>query len=396
MTSSYLETLFYKHYAGACTEQEEAELMELIRQSANDGELKLLFEKIWDDPATGVPFPAQSADVIFSAILETGVMDKKILRLPARRRFAWLVAAASVMAIIAVSILLLIRTRSANPKEMSTRLSGQHDVKPGGNRAILTLGDGSEIVLDSAADGAITLQGNTKVIKSGSGQLAYNKSITQESNPVKALFNTLTIPRGGQYQLTLPDGTKVWLNAVSSLRYPTAFAGNERRVELTGEAYFEVAKNSHAPFRVQAGSMQVDVLGTGFNVMAYPEEQQVRTTLVEGAVNVLNDKTSVLLQPGQQARLSQRGLLTVTGHPDMEEELAWKNGDFRFKNSNITLIMRSLARWYDVDVTYDSKPVDLFNVDIPRNVSLSEVLKLLELTNSVHFQIDGKKVTVRP
>ncbi|HWK05563.1 MAG TPA: FecR family protein [Puia sp.] len=268
----------------------------------------------------------------------------------------------------------------------------KNDVSPGGNKAVLTLADGSRIVLDSAHNGVLSQQGNSKVQKLDSGQLAYN---TLHEKPAGIVYNMLATPRGGQYQLVLPDGSKVWLNATSSLRFPTSFTGKDREVELTGEAYFEIKGNKAMPFKVKVSrDMEVEVLGTHFNIMAYEDESAIKTTLLEGAVRVTKGGTSKMVKPGQQVQLNGKGELDVVGDVDVEEVVAWKNGYFQFHIADIETVMRQLTRWYDVDVSYEGKkPEGHFLGEISRNNNLSDVLKMLEL-NGVHFRVEGKKLIV--
>lgn len=270
-----------------------------------------------------------------------------------------------------------------------------HNVTPGGNKAVLTLADGSQITLDSAGNGAIASQGNMQVIKLNSGQLAYNAGNGAKDSRMIS-YNTLATPRGGQFQIILPDGTKVWLNAASSLRYPTTFAGKERKVKLSGEAYFEVAKMDGKPFSVDVDDMQIQVLGTHFNVMAYGDEASIRTTLLEGAVRIRHGAGQTSLHPGQQAQLKTSGEMKVFDDVDVEETVAWKNGYFQFNRASLAGVMRQISRWYDADIAFEGKlPEREFGGKIARNSSIDEVLKVLELSN-VHFRIEGKKITVLP
>ncbi|MGO4290626.1 FecR family protein [Chitinophaga sp. RAB17] len=266
---------------------------------------------------------------------------------------------------------------------------------PGGNKAVLTLADGSTIVLDSARDGALGSQGNTRIIKLDSGRLAYTAN--QGDANAAPQYNTISTPRGGQYQVVLPDGSQVWLNAASSLRFPVAFTGNDRTVTLTGEAYFEVAKNADKPFIVRTRGMQVNVLGTHFNVMAYPDEGRVKTTLVEGAVSVSQGNATSLIQPGQQASINDAGTTFMISKPDIEDVMAWKEGEFRFRKTDISMIMRQIARWYDVDIEYkgDLSGIKLYG-SMTRKENAAQLLELLEQTGMVHFSTNGNKITVMP
>lgn len=275
-----------------------------------------------------------------------------------------------------------------------------NDVAPGTEKAVLTLADGTTIVLDSLSNGAIAQQGNTVIMKED-GLLAYNAA--NKNLPTAILYNTITVPRGGEYKsLVLADGTKVWLNALSSMRFPTAFTGKYRIVEVTGEAYFEVAQNATKPFKVKTNGMQVEVLGTHFNVNAYEDEAAIKTTLVEGVVKVVNNGKASFLKPGQQAILSlrigqdEKREVKIVDVEDIEEVIAWKKGLFRFQKADIKTIMRQVSRWYDVEVKYEKVVTETFSGTIPRNVTVSKLFTMLELTGHIHFKIEGKKIAIIP
>jgi transmembrane sensor len=274
------------------------------------------------------------------------------------------------------------------------------DVQPGGNKATLTLADGHVINLDSAADGVLSSQGNTYVAKAD-GKLAYN--IAASEKPITPTFNVLTTPRAGQFTLALPDGTHVWLNNASSIRYPVWFTGATREVELTGEAYFEVAKDVTHPFRVHIRNSAagpdggtVEVLGTSFNVMAYSDENAERATLVDGSIRYVHGASNALLKPEDESVFAPNGELKTLHHVNTDEITAWKNGYFHFDHSDLESTMRQFARWYDITVAYQGKisPQE-FNGKIPRSTTLTTVLKALEGEN-VHFKLEGKQVTVTP
>ena len=269
----------------------------------------------------------------------------------------------------------------------------KNDIAPGKDRAVLTLADGSSVVLDSTGSGTIARQAGAEIVKVAKGSLAYNA--TAESSGSLA-YNTLSTPAAAQFQLTLPDGSKVWLNNASSLRYPVAFVGKERMVELSGEAYFEITKNSNQPFKVKVGNMLVDVLGTSFNVAAYAEEATIKTTLLSGGVKISGGNNTTELKPGEQAQLTEKGDLRTIGDIDIDGVVAWKNGLFHFERADIRTVMRILARWYDVEVVYEGPLTDrLFGGDIQRNLNLSEVLTILA-RNKVNFSLEGRKLTVKP
>ena len=264
-----------------------------------------------------------------------------------------------------------------------------NDLAPGRNQARLILADGAEIALDSVAAGKLAEEGAAVISKTDSGLIQYQSAGTA---PGKEQYNTLAVPAGGQYQLQLPDGSRVWLNAGSSLVYPTAFTGNKRVVSLTGEAYFEVAKNPLLPFEVTVGNTNVAVLGTHFNINGYGDEPVTRVTLAEGSVRVNN---SQILKPGEQAVLDRNAAVKVI-KADLEKELAWKNGLFVFKESGIEEMMRQLGRWYNCSIDYQGVVSSHFNAVISRDTPVSKLLHLLEGTGHVHFRVGDKKITVLP
>ena len=267
----------------------------------------------------------------------------------------------------------------------------QADVAPGGNKATITLAGGQTITLDSAANGDLARQGQSTIVKQASGEVAYVALAGAAAATTTVSFNTLTTPIGGQYKITLPDGTKAWLNSASSLRYPTAFTGKERRVVLTGEAYFEVSDRARQPFVVDARGTTVQVLGTHFDVMAYTDEPAVNTTLVEGKVRVTAGTQSAILELGQKA-IADNGIRVVEA--DTDKETAWIDGFFQFDETDLPTLMRQLKRWYGIEPVYDGNGNGrLFGGRISRNLNLSQVLQLLE-GNGIHFTIEGKRLII--
>jgi len=265
------------------------------------------------------------------------------------------------------------------------------DIKPGSSIAQLILADGSVVLLDSAG----TLQLKEKdgtLINKQSGKLIYNQA---DLNTSDVLFNTLSIPRGGEYQLVLPDGSKVWMNSASTLRYPTQFAGNERKVFLSGEAYFEVAKNPSMPFRVIVNNdMTVEVIGTQFNIMAYDDEDETKTTLVKGLVKVSKKMNTVLLSPSKQAVWRKSNQRMIINEADVEKETAWKNGLIEFHEDNLPYILRQLSRWYDVDIQFEGNNLyGNYSGSIRRQATLLQVLEILKAVG-VRFKIEGKKLRI--
>ncbi|UPK72498.1 FecR family protein [Chitinophaga filiformis] len=303
-----------------------------------------------------------------------------------RKRNYWWAAAASLLIAGGASIWIF-RPVQHNP----VAIVQSTELEPGGNKAILTLANGQQIVLDNLAKGNIPVQGGVTITKADSGAIAY---IGTGDN---VQYHTLSTPRGGQFQLTLPDGSKVWLNSASSIRYPTAFTGTERKVEMTGEGYFEVAPDAAKPFTVKAGKIDVHVLGTGFNIMAYADENAIRTTLVSGSVKVQTGNAATVLTPGVQASLAPNEQAFKTSRPDLAEVLAWKNGQFRFNRTGIKNIMRQVERWYDVDVSYEGNVDNIeFQGILSRKVNAKALLETLEATGEVHFRIEGDHISVIP
>jgi ferric-dicitrate binding protein FerR (iron transport regulator) len=304
----------------------------------------------------------------------------------------WIAAAATL---VAVSLTGLYFWSAHKPHQTAAGAPpvtiSHNDLLPGGNKATLLLGDGSTVNLGTAKNGVIRKVAGTLIDKQD-GQLRYNVSAAYPAPEM----NTIQTPRGGQYQVILPDGTKVWLNAASSLAYPTAFTGADREVKLNGEAYFEVAGNKGKPFKVMVGDMQVNVLGTHFNVMAYEDENAIKTTLLEGAVKVTNEGGSHLLKPGQEGSVDRQSGAFRLLDVNADEAVAWKNGVFKFGGASIESVMREIVRWYDVDVEYQGRTNEHFRGTISRSVNASEVFKMLELTGAVHFTIDKKKIIVKP
>ena len=317
---------------------------------------------------------------------------------PDKRRLHFFRAAA-VLSIVSISSLLyyFLANRQAEkkmPGEVAVAAPIK-DIAPGGNKATLTLGDGSTIVLDSTLNGQLGTQGNARIIKLDNGQLQYQQGNTSIS-PGEIVYNTIATPRGGQYQVVLADGSNVWLNASSSIRFPTDFSGSVREVEVTGEAYFEVAHNISKPFGVTVKGMYIKVLGTHFNVMAYDDENGINTTLLEGSLKVSNEKGDALVSPGQQAVLNNKGSFRVINHADVEEAVAWKNGKFFFNSADIRSVMRQIERWYNVDVTFERDGDLHFTGQLSRYANVSQLLRKLELTNEIHFRIEKGKITVLP
>jgi ferric-dicitrate binding protein FerR (iron transport regulator) len=382
--------LIEKYHAGTATPEEKLLLNEWYH-SFNDREAELVVNMSDTEE--------QLAGRIRNRLLETIRQEHE----PAITRFRrwWQVAAAAViLVLVSAGTYFIFFDKSPAREIVKTTIPKprlKNDIAPGGNKAVLTLADNSTIVLDSASNGTISQQGNIKVQKLDNGLLAYTINGKQMTENDEAFYNTISTPRGGQYQITLADGTKVWLNAASSIRFPVVFIGNERKVEITGEAYFEVAKNIAMPFKVKTNTSEVEVLGTHFNVNAYEDEAAVKTTLLEGSVKIsAPNKPSKYLQPGQQSAIDKEGRINVFDNADVEEAMAWINGRFQFKSADLKSILRQISRWYDADVVYKGNANLHFTGQLNRSANVSAVFEKLALTGEVHFKIEGKNIIVSP
>lgn len=319
-------------------------------------------------------------------------MEDEPKRLFSRR---WFKIAASLLFLLSATLIIW---ELRSPKTKDPAYAVQKDSKkivPGGNKAYLTMSNGSVITLNGAANGILASQSGVQVSKVKEGVLKY--AAATKGSSVDNAFNLIETPRGGQYEVELADGTHVWLNSATSLKYPANFAGGERKVELSGEAYFEVAKDPSRPFRVMVNGVAVQVLGTHFNVMGYKDEKTIKTTLLEGSVRLSVNGKDAILKPGEQGLLnaSQNGFEVAP--VDVDDVVAWKNGLFAFNNEDIQTIMRRISRWYDVDVIFPEHfRRKNFGGSVSRFDDVSEVLKSLELTNSVHFKIEGRRIFVMP
>lgn len=313
--------------------------------------------------------------------------------LPFLRRWGW--AAASILVLLATGAYFWLQ----QPGKPGTADTGSvRDIPPGKQGAILTLADGRTIALDSLRNGLVAAQGGVSV-KLQDGKLVYDKHAGTAPAAGNVLYNIMATPKGRQYQLVLPDGTQVWLNAASSLRYPAVFEGTERTVEVTGEAYFEVAPNPKMPFRVKIGEGTViEVLGTNFNVNAYSDEPGIHTTLLEGSVKISTQNRSQLLQPGQQVQIDKRdGVFTLIKEADVAQAIAWKEGIFSFTDASLETVMRQLARWYNVEVKYEGAiPQREFNGEINRGLTLAQVLKGLAKTKINYTIVNDNTILIQP
>lgn len=373
-------------------DEEKEWILAYLKNSDQDELRKIMQLKYEEELNNAGSINVKRAADILAAIHQKIAVQKKINASTSRLWMTRIAIAASFIGIISWGTYWGLQQTSRSGSANAVH-HFKSDVLFGSEKAILTLADGSKVPLTHEKKETIS-QGNTRTLEIN-GKLIYDVD-NNGAHPGKTAFNTVTTPRGGFYQIELPDGSLVWLNAASSLRFPTAFSGKERKVEITGEAYFEVAKNKAMPFIVSVSNAEVRVLGTHFNVMAYQDEAAVKTTLLEGAVQFTTASSTSLLKPGEQAELNKDGQVKVSADIDTDDIIAWKNGTIHFEGADIATIMRQLSRSYDVDIVYGKKINDRFYADIPSKSNLSVVLKALELTGKVNFDIQGRKIIINP
>lgn len=382
---SHLEELLDGYLAGTLSDTELKEFLQFVNKEEHV--LKSVIDEWLQKESFKGLADAERGEIVYRRIIENKDSIIFSAKEPAKffsmSNYGWkhLTVAAGVFGLLMFGAWLILGQNQNQNSHVAAVRVPVRDVSPGGSKAILTLADGKQIILDSAK-GKIVQQGNLKVTNLG-GKLDYDG----RSNTVE--YHTLSTPMGGQYKLVLPDGSDVWLNAASSITFPTAFIGEERKVTITGEVYFEVAHNARQPFHVKVNAVDVEVLGTHFNINGYGDESFVKTTLLEGSVKINDQGKTVLLKPGEQARASELTdeSISITT-PDIDEVMAWKNGRFHYDNADLKTIMRQVMRWYDVEVEYKGNvPVRYFTADISRNNNLSAILKILELSN-IHFRLE--------
>lgn len=406
MNNQYYNELFERLLEGKLSPEETSQLLEWLNRDENAGEAATLISsrlnlKVSEEEIT--PEVMNALQARLPLILNAPQREK---RGAIRLLKPWFKYAAAAVLIIAITFFIRSILQKPVPVISSTEkpAATSADIAPGSQGAILTLADGRKVVLDSLGNGTISLQTGAEV-RLKDGQLVYDPVTATEEQMV---YNAISTPRGRQFQLILPDGTKVWLNAASSLKYPTHFSGNERKVEIKGEAYFEVAKNAQKPFIVTLPQgAEVRVLGTHFNINAYDDEDAIKTTLLEGKVRVVKEvgskkyeagsmKNEVNLKPGEQAVLAPDSPLAINNSPNIDKVMAWKNGVFNFENATLQEVMHQLERWYDIEVVYETGIPNLeFVGKMGRDLSLNNVLRGLEISK-VHCRLEGRKLIVQP
>lgn len=406
--------LVEKYLNNTLTAEERQQLLLMTEDANNAALMQLLQEMLADEAMAHAPVDEERLRHSLMKVLEVDKpivqpleVDKRIAQ-PQREvpqpvrglyifKTTWLRYAAAVILIAGIGTYVWLKNADQHtPYANNTdRLPPVDDIVPGGKKAVLTLADGSTIQLDSAANGQLATQQGSQILNRN-GQIIYTPVSGEQS---MLAYNTLRTPRGGMYQLSLPDGTNVWLNAASSISYPVVFSGKERIVKITGEAYFEVAPHAQMPFKVQINETNlIEVLGTQFNVKAYTDEDFISTTLLQGAVRVASNGKKMTLKPGQQAQASVEQLsVKALGQAGISKAMAWKEGRFNFQDADLQEIMRQLSRWYDIEVVYEKGIPDLeFIGEIERSLPLSEVLKGLKMSG-VKFRLEnGKRLVVSP
>jgi transmembrane sensor len=390
MNGERIQYLLQQYAHNLATRQEVEELFEWLKTNEGDEALQ---QAILDARKSSETEPIRSQqdwDKLWQAVQSATINtpDKKV------RKMRWMqIAASLLLLVLAGSAWFIFSKKKTEGLLIVVQDNNKKDIAPGGNRAVLTLADGNSIVLDEVQNGLLAVQGNTTILKQKTGELIYNTASTSEQKAGEVLYNRVTTPRGGQYHVVLPDGSKVWLNAGSSLYFPATFTGSKRIVQLTGEAFFEVAtlrlrSGQKMPFSVILNKgAAVEVLGTQFNINAYEDEPGKKVTLVEGSVKV----KSVILKPGQQVSISHTAQISQPVPVQTEQAVAWKNGFFRFKDTGIRELMRQVERWYDVDIAYKTDRSDqVYTGIVSRSQNISALLQTLELTGTVRFEIEEK------
>lgn len=393
-----IKDLFLKYINGQCSREEVDEVFSHIESGTRQAEWDSAIEEDLEHVlASDRQSNLTSSEVnrIYEAV-ESHLSSPRNTKVSSSKRKLTLWRSVSIAAtvLIVMSVGYLLSIRKSSTQSMTGKVT---EVQPGGNKAFLTLSNGKKISLTDAANGSIAAQAGIKIIKTADGQIIYT-SENSSAGSGSSQYNTIETPRGGQYQVRLPDGTSVWLNAASKLVYPVNFHGSkERRIQLDGEAYFEVAKDKTRPFIVKTGKQEVTVLGTHFNINGYKDEPIISTTLMEGSIKTSNTSSgnSRILSPGQQSTVfSGDGAIDVR-NVNTENIISWKNGYFIFDNQDITSIMKVIGRWYDVNIDYQSiNKEEKFGGTFSRSSDLDDILKVLKILGNVDFKVEGRTIVV--
>lgn len=401
MNKARLHNLLHQYLNGLISEDDCIELLDYIDQTGTD-EIADAVNVDLVNLEKSPQFEEHQTDEIFQRIQsdfrfkESSQVKKDQTHIVKLYKNRWLQIAAACFLLLTGGVLYF--SHQNKPKTDAGQLMASRKmlIVPGSNKAFLTMANGKIILLSNATNGVLAKTNSGNVLKIRNGQIIYNTLDAVNANNGQSIGdNILTTPKGGEYEVVLPDGTKVWLNAASSLNYPVAFTGHDRQVKLIGEAYFEVAKNKDKPFYVNINNVQVRVLGTHFNVEAYNDDENIKTTLLEGSVQISKNNTHSILAPGQQAVINKNSNNIVVSTADIDDAMAWKNGYFIFDHDNIQGIMKKVSRWYDVDVIYQGNFTDLkFGGTFYRSKSVEELLQHLESVGNIHFAIKGRRIIV--
>jgi transmembrane sensor len=400
--NSRLQYLVSKYLDDTCTPEELAEFWRLIGDVKDETPMQVVLQDLWQQSKAGNDTPAMGWAQVLQTIYDKAgpAMAEQAEIIPLRKRpvIRWAAAAVIVLSLGAAAYWLFNNKQAGSTGVVATNT--MQDVQaPQTNRATITLSNGKTVYLDTAANGSLATQSNVQLVKLADGQIAY-KGAAKE-----LVYNTLTNPRGSKViDMTLSDGSRIWLNAGSSITYPVTFVQDERNVEISGEVYFEVAHNAAKPFRVRHGAMEVQVLGTHFNINAYDDESEVKVTLLEGAVKVSSmvngqlskdNEFAVVLKPGEQAALADHSPFTIDHSPDLAQVMAWKNGLFSFTGADLTTVMRQLARWYNIQVKYEGQiPARKFSGEITHDLTLSQLMNGLQ-SLGIQFSIEGRTMVIK-
>lgn len=380
------ESLFRAYMNQSCSEQDKEKLFAMMADKENDASLKEVIEKVMNEPGEEIEIEEERADEILSVLQQAIPRKHRRGRVAAITRWA---AAAAVVTGLGTLYWIYPSSKPSKNGQLATSAPAQ-DIQPASQGAILTLGDGKQVTLDSLQKGVIANQGGTHVSLT-QGTIAYDDHRAEEIS-----YNTLSTPKGRLFHLVLPDGSDVWLNAASAVTYPTSFSGKERVVTLKGEAYFDIKPDAKRPFSVKLmDNTEVKVLGTAFNINAYENERVIATTLINGSVQVNAGNNSSILKPGYKASIARISPGIQVNRADTSQVLAWKNGIFNFEGADIQVVMKQLERWYDIDVQYENGiPGITFGGKMDRNLSLSNIMRMLEISD-VHCRLEGKKLIIR-
>lgn len=392
MNQKRFKALFEQYLNDSLPAEDLSELQEAIQGEHNQIIFDDLLKNAFKEPAFA-EMDDEARQTVLSAInsrIRQG--DPELRNIDKKRRihYRWLAGVAALLFLGLGAGWFFLRNNDKGQKENTYT----HNIKPGSNKATLTLANGKKLILADSLQGELATEAGVKITKTKQGQIVYTVASGEDNGKRALQYNILTTKRSEQFQVILPDGSHVWLDAASSLKYPVAFSGNERKVELTGQGYFEVSHNAAMPFIVKTDKTEVQVLGTHFNISAYDDDRETKTTLLEGSVRIKARQANTILKPGEQAALNDKGQLSVNKNVDVEMETAWKNGLFEFKKSGIEEVMLKASRWYDINVKYEGKvPKRVLNGRMSRAADISELLGILQF-GGIKYRIEGKNVII--